>query len=183
MPLAGRYHGLGFRPGGADLSGAAFPYAVDLVVEEAPSLELVVPVGTLVVVRDTLDSMAGVQVPSKPATFEIRRGDRLPSYQVDALDKDGNAIDLSTASSAVFTMRDRGTDVLKVDRQDASVGVGGDGTTQNRMTYAWGASDTDTPGEYEVEFELTYAGGLKRTFPASEKQTLLVRVHDDLDAA
>ena len=58
MPLAGRYHGLGFRNQGVDhVVGGDFPYAVDLVVEETPALALV-PVETLVVIRDTLPGMA-----------------------------------------------------------------------------------------------------------------------------
>ena len=79
-------------------------------------------------------------------------------------------------------MKDRGDASLKINRQAGSVIVGEDGTTLNRMRYEWAAGDTDTPGEYEAEFELTFPGGLKRTFPASEKQALIVLVHDDIDA-
>jgi hypothetical protein len=151
------------------------------VVEAAPILALV-PAGTLVVIRDTLTGMAGVQVPSKPATFEIRRNDRLPVYQVDAYDADENPIDLSAATAVAFTMRDRGDGTLKVAQEVGSVVVGADGTSYNRMRYEWQANDTDTPGEYECEFELTFSPGVKRTFPASEKQSLIVLVNDDLDA-
>jgi len=183
MPLAGRYHGLGFRSQGIDhIVGGDFPYAVDLVVEESPALALV-PVGTLVIVRDILSGMAGVQVPSKPTVFEIRRNDRLPVYQVDAYDADENPLDLSAAIDVLFSMRDRGNGMIKIDGVAGSVIVGADGSTHNRMRYDWQDGDTDTSGEYECEFELAFSPGVKRTFPASEKQALIVLVHDDIDAA
>jgi len=182
MPLAGRYHGLGFRNQGVDhVVGGDFPYAVDLVVEDVPTLALV-PVETLVVIRDTLPGMAGVQVPSKPAVFEIRKDNRLPVYQVDALDKDGNPIDLSSQTAIVFSMRDRATGTLKITAVAGSLLVGEDGSTFNRMRYDWQAGDTDTPGEYEGQFTLTFSPGVTRSFPASEKQTLIIQVHDDVAA-
>ena len=184
MPLAGRYHGLGYRRGGGGIDhiiGGDFPYAVDLVVEETPMVALV-PVGTLVVIRDTLPGMSGVQVPSKPVVFEIRKGDRLPPYLVDALDKDANPIDLSGQTAIVFSMRDRSTNVLKISQVAGSLEEGGDGATFNRMRYDWQATDTDTVGQFEGEFELTFSPGVKRSFPASEKQTLIIQVHDDISA-
>ena len=184
MPLAGRHHGLGFRQGGGvdHIIGGDFPYAVDLIVEETPSVALI-PLGTLVVVRDTLSGMPGVQIPSKPAVFEIRKGDRLPPYQVDALDKNENPIDLSGQTAIVFSMRDRGTGVLKISEVAGSLEVGEDGVTYNRMRYDWQANDTSAVGEFEGEFELTFSPGVKRSFPASEKQTLIIKVHDDISAA
>jgi hypothetical protein len=116
-----------------------------------------------------------------PDEFPIRRNDRLPPYQIDVFDKEGDALALLNVTSVAFTMRSRdGT--LKIDRQPASVIAGGDGSTLNRLQYEWGASDTDTAGSYLAEFEVTFNTGNKRTFPATNEQRLRILIGDDLDA-
>jgi len=34
-----------------------------------------------------------------------------------------------------------------------------------RITYSWGALDTLQPGKFDVEVEVTFAGGIVETFP------------------
>ena len=175
MPLAGRYHGLGFRGGVPNVPILGERPAI---LEVAGPPELVVPPAVILVVyRGTLEDMPAVG--QRPDQFDIRRNDRLPVYEVDVLDADGQPVSLGGAT-AVFTLRARGG-TLKVDRQAATIVVGDDGSTFNRLRYSWGLTDTDTAGRYLAEFEVTI-GGLKRTFPSGPAQSLVIEIHDDLDA-
>jgi hypothetical protein len=89
--------------------------------------------------------------------FTIKRNDRRPRYRVN-LTSDGVAVNLTTATGVKFLMK-QGT-TLKVD--GAAVVV--DPLT-GLVEYVWAAGDTDTAGEYNVEFEVDW-GGEKQTFPS-----------------
>lgn len=156
------------------------PGAVELRVEEEPRLRTALPV-QLLVVHGTLSGMAGVGIPNVPEEFPLRRNDTLPPYQVDVLDEDGLPVDLSANLGVLFTMV-AADGVAKIDRVAGTLVVGSDGSTVNRLRYDWIAGDTDTSGRYLAEFEVSFAGGLKRTFPASRRQKLVVVIGDDLDA-
>lgn len=95
--------------------------------------------------------------------FTIKRNDRRPRYRVNLTTRPNPeaaavAVDLTGATGVRFLMKDGTT--LKVDQPatvvDAATGL---------VEYAWGATDTDTPGEYNVEFEVDW-GGEKQTFPS-----------------
>ena len=99
--------------------------------------------------------------------FEIKENDRSPSYQ-DTLTSGGGAVDL-TGASVKFLMRDREeTEDIKVDASativDADTGV---------VRYDWAAGDTDTPGVYIAEWEVTLLGK-KSSYPGD--RYLLIRV-------
>lgn len=121
------------------------------------------------------------RVPNTPKEFHIRRNDRLPFYEIDVFDVEGDPVELLNIDSVAFSMRARdGT--LKVDRQAGSVVVGANGSTMHRLRYEWADEDTDTSGKYLAEFEVTFSTTLKRTFPGSPDQILRIHVSDDLDA-
>jgi len=128
--------------------------------------------------------MAVVRISDRPEVFHLRRNDRLPAYEVDVFDADtGSPVGLGGQTAIVFTLRAKdGT--LKLNRVVATLIVGSDAVTLNRMRYAWAAGDTDTSGRYLAEFELSYgAPAQKRTFPADpDNQKLEILIHDDLDA-
>jgi len=109
-------------------------------------------------------------------TLYLKKNDLQPYYYVQVTDHDGNVIDLSGAS-IVCTMRHQdGT--LKIDRQSAGISI--TDAASGEFEYRWQASDTDTTGRHEIEFEITPAAGGKFTVPASDRAYVIIR--DSLDA-
>ncbi len=95
------------------------------------------------------------------ADFHIKKGDRLPKIVATLVDQDEVKIDLTNAASVKFLMIDPGTAVAKVDAAAAFILP----KTNGRVEYAWAAVDTDASGDYDAEFEITWTGGEKTTFP------------------
>lgn len=178
MPLLGGNSALGFRAtGGATSAGAGF-IGIALQVPDAPLLAVPGAV-SLVVVNDTIGgTMTSVSVNKQPDEFDIRVNNRLPNYLLDVYKEDGTPLDLSAATAVVFTMVAKDS-TKKIDAVAGAVIVGLDEVTQNRLSYAWAAIDTDTAGRYTAEFELTFPTALPRTFPASNKIKLVINIGDD----
>ncbi len=101
--------------------------------------------------------------------FTIKRGARLPHIQAAVLD-DG-PVDLSHVAAVQFVMTDL-KGAVKVNAPgvifDAGAGI---------VEYAWAAADTDTPGEYEAEFVLTFDSGEVMRVPTDGY--IIVRVVPD----
>jgi hypothetical protein len=105
--------------------------------------------------------------------FRMRRGDLQAYYYASVVDSDDVAVDL-TGASAVFSMRSvDGT--LKIDRKAAVITA----ATSGYLEYRWASGDTDTAGEYYIEFEITPSSGGKFTLPAYDKAVVIIT--DDLD--
>lgn len=85
--------------------------------------------------------------------FNIKQNDRLPKLRAN-LAIDGVALDL-TSCTVAFKMRLCGASTLKVNAAATVVGV----PTTGVVEYTWAAGDTDTPGRYDAEFEVTVSGG------------------------
>lgn len=102
----------------------------------------------------------------------VKQGDRSPSIAFQLLDGNGVAINLAAATVS-FIMWAPGAAAAKVNAAatitDAPTG---------KVSYAWAAVDTDTPGDYMAEWEVTFSGGYKETFPNSG--WLKVRILDDI---
>ena len=90
-------------------------------------------------------------------TFTIQEGDTSPGIQYTL----SPAVDI-TGATVVFSMRGRHAASNKVDRQSATISQASPGIVQ----YAFQAADTDTPGYYWGEFEVTYGDGRIETFPS-----------------
>jgi hypothetical protein len=99
---------------------------------------------------------------------------------VDLLDDYGlpgeAPINLTAATSIKFLMREAGTTgTPKVNVVMTVVGAASAG----RVQHNWGASDTDTVGAFDVEFEILWADGTLETVP--NDGYLSVVVVDDLN--
>lgn len=103
-----------------------------------------------------------------------RRNDRSPALTLQALDLDGAPLDLTGATSPVFSMRLLGATTNTVDRAAATVVDASTGLVR----YSWAAGDVDTSGTYLAEFEVSLSG-LPLTIPGDD-QELHVVITDDL---
>lgn len=108
------------------------------------------------------------------ADFTIKRGDRLPAIEMILRDHAGAPIPLDAEGVAVrVLMRRPGTATPTVSAIAEIVdAVGG------RVRHAWAAADTEVPGVYRLEAEITYADGRRLTCPSDGYRT--VEVLDDL---
>lgn len=96
-------------------------------------------------------------------TATIKRGDRLPALTL-TVTGDGTPVDLTTATAVRLIVRatsDRSNGPAYLDTTLAARPADG------VLTYAWADGDTDTVGQYRVEVEVTWPGGLKQTFPGA----------------
>ncbi len=95
-------------------------------------------------------------------SFNIKKGDRSPGYSVTLEAPAGTPVDLTgTSVKFIMTLDDGVTTTPKIDAV-ATI----DDEEAGEVTYSWGATDTNTAGLYRAEWEVTFAGSIKRTFPA-----------------
>lgn len=110
--------------------------------------------------------------------FIIKQNDRRPLFVVALKDnlgeQDEAAVDLTTATSAVFNMRADGGGAVKVNRGSMAITTPASGV----CTYSWGTADTNTVGTFEAEAEITWSDGKVETFPNSDYWE--VQVVDDI---
>ena len=106
-------------------------------------------------------------------SFCIKRNDRSPDYTATLEAPAGTPVNL-TGTTVKFIMRAEGSSGSPKVSAAATVVSAADGTVK----YSWGASDTDTAGHYQAEWEVTFAGGVKRTWPPEDY--LYVTVVPDL---
>jgi hypothetical protein len=105
------------------------------------------------------------------ASYTWKQNDTGPTNITTLLDRDGNAANLTGATAVRFHMR-RGGDI----KIDASAEVVDEATGQVR--YLRTAADTDTAGDFEAEYEVTYSNGHVQTFP--EDGYIGVSIIDDV---
>lgn len=108
----------------------------------------------------------------------------MPVLQATLKDGAGNAIDLNPGGTPVGLKFFMSTpaDVVKINQNATIVQTGSGGSAVNKgvVQYQWGATDTDTIGYYNAEFEVTYSSSKKETFP--DNSFFLVEILKDLVA-
>ena len=110
------------------------------------------------------------------ADFSIKSNDRLPVIKA-TLNTAGAPVNLTGATKVDFIMRSKGpTGSLKVNSPAVVVDP-----TGGIVRYDWAVGDTDTPGNYEAEWEVTWGDGKPQTFPTTSYHDIEVRA--DLDSA
>lgn len=112
-------------------------------------------------------------MPTSTRKFWIGQGDTNPALLTELQDEDRNALDFSTggpqpADSVDFEMVDE--DGNTVIDEGAAFESKADGTVR----YDWSDGETDTPGEYEAAFEVTYNSSRTETFPNSYKIIVVI---------
>lgn len=105
-------------------------------------------------------------------SFQIKRGDTLPALECIIQAPTGTALSLAGAT-VKFLMKARTGGALKVDRAAVIVDP-----TAGHVKHDWQAADTDTAGGYFGEFEVTWSGGGKQTYPRADY--LRIEITNDL---
>lgn len=97
------------------------------------------------------------------AKFILKRNDTAPVMDARLVTETQSAVKLQGAT-VVFNMREASGPVVisraPVTVIDADAGL---------VRYSWSAADTSSIGQFQGEFEVTFASGKVETFPKSDK--------------
>ncbi len=109
------------------------------------------------------------------ADFYLVQNDTGPSIIAVLVDEDGTVVDLTGISDTdvKFHMIDPDSDAPKVDNNTNTSALAP--LTDGKVQYDWQASDTDTPGLFDGEFQITFPGGVIITFPNYRYFTIHIR--------
>lgn len=108
-------------------------------------------------------------------TFYIKRNDTRPEINIIVIDESsGNPLNL-TGATATFSMKKAGASAPKITRAAAQIADAAAG----KVKYSWATGDTNDPGIYRAEFEVTFSGGGKATFPGDGY--IEVHILEDVD--
>lgn len=111
------------------------------------------------------------------ADHSMKANDRLPLFRV-VLKRGGGVLDLTNASGVDFIMRLAvGNDLAVKINKPAVIADAVNGVVQ----YEWAVGDTDTPGAFAAEWEVTWNDGKTETFPTKAYNS--VEITADLDSA
>lgn len=113
-----------------------------------------------------------------PTTFPMKRGDLVPAITATLYQKVGTAaqtpIDLTTALSVKFAMRNRNTRVKEVDALASVVSP-----AVGSVSYQWVPGDTDTVGHYDCEWQIMWPTG-PQTVPGAGYD--IIEISEDIAA-
>jgi hypothetical protein len=93
-------------------------------------------------------------------TFFIKQNDNTPRLDVALQDDKGRPVDL-TGATTVFHMRNSADDTLKIDGGSTTILA----ATRGELRYSWTVANTNTAGNFEAEFQVTYPDTTIQTFP------------------
>lgn len=92
-------------------------------------------------------------------TFYVKQNDTSPAMLATLQDANGAAVNILGATIR-FHMRAIGSTQTKVNSAATIVNA-----ATGEVRYNWSASDTNTVGAFQAEFQVTYADGKIETFP------------------
>jgi hypothetical protein len=95
--------------------------------------------------------------------YQIKKG-FLPSLIVQAIDKNGNAIDLSDYDSATFKMKQNGAIAAVIDYNVAEITTP---AIDGLLKYTFTSGETDIVGKYKAFFALIKGGVKTLSVPTS----------------
>ena len=93
-------------------------------------------------------------------TFFIKQNDDRPTLDVALQDDRGRPTDISSAT-VVFHMRNTADDSVKINGSSVTILS----ATRGEVRYTFTTSNTDTAGNFQAEFQVTFSGGTIETFP------------------
>ena len=94
------------------------------------------------------------------ATFYIKQNDTRPDLDVFLRDDKDRTINV-TGATVKFNMRNASDNIVKVNAGSVTTVS----STSGRVKYSFSTADTDTAGNFDGEFQVTFVGGQVETFP------------------
>lgn len=111
--------------------------------------------------------------------FKIIKNDLQPYCYMQVKDAVGAVINI-TGATIYCTMKLIGSSAIKINRQTTGISI--TDATNGKFEYRWQAGNTDTIGEYNIEFEINPASGGKFTLPTPSQGAAKVIIAESLDA-
>ena len=93
-------------------------------------------------------------------TFYIKQNDTRPELDVFLRDDKDRTINV-TGATVKFNMRNASDNTIKVNAGSVTTVS----STSGRVKYSFSTADTDTAGNFDGEFQVTFVGGQVETFP------------------
>ena len=93
-------------------------------------------------------------------TFYIKQNDTRPELDVFLRDDKDRTINV-TGATVMFNMRNASDNIVKVNAGSVTTVS----STSGRVKYSFSTADTDTAGNFDGEFQVTFVGGQVETFP------------------
>ena len=110
----------------------------------------------------------------------VTQYDLQPYYPVKTIDSSGAAVDL-TGATIYCIMSLISNSTLKINRQTAGIVIENQTTNKGEFKYKWQTNDTNTPGDYYIEFEINPTAGGKFTVPSPKEEKAQVTISAGLD--
>ena len=93
-------------------------------------------------------------------TFYIKQNDTRPELDVFLRDDKDRTINV-TGATVKFNMRNASDNTVKVNLGSVTTVS----STAGRVKYSFSSAETDTSGNFDGEFQVTFVGGQVETFP------------------
>ena len=93
-------------------------------------------------------------------TFYIKQNDTRPELDVFLRDDKDRTINV-TGATVKFNMRNASDNIVKINLGSVTTVS----STSGRVKYSFSTADTDTAGNFDGEFQVTFVGGQVETFP------------------